>query len=412
MTLILALETSTTTCGIALLHEQDGEIVITTRLHEGTSGHAMSVLPMAYALLEEAGVSKKSLDAVSFGQGPGAFTGLRVACGVAQGIGMALDIPVIPVGCLPAVAAKAGAQRPGQLIIAALDARMDEIYLGAYFVDPASHLVTVQPPVLLSAADASHFVLSRLSFWLRDSELTANAVPRLVGEGWRVSSATKGMPADWPVENLEARPEADWLARLALDAWRRKEVVAPEHAAPLYLRDKVAFTTAERALGQGGNPRAQTSQDIALLPMRQVDIPEVLEIERAVQSFPWSAQNFEDALTAGYEAWVLRNKQGVAGFCIGMLAPDVAHVLVIAVAPRLQKKGYGHLLLEQLERSARQRGLDGLLLEVRPSNQQAIDFYVSHGFVPIGLRRDYYPAGKGLREDAQVMKKTFGDHSF
>ena len=407
MTLILALETSTTTCGIALLQEQEGEIAITTRVHEGTSGHALSVLPLAYALLEEAGVSKKSLDAVCFGQGPGAFTGLRVACGVAQGIGMALDIPVIPVGCLPAVAAKAGAQRPGQLILAALDARMEEIYLAAYIVDPDSRLVTVQPPVLLSAADASHFVLSRLSFWSRDSELAS--VPCLVGEGWKVPAATQGMPSDWPVEHLEARPEADWLARLALDAWRRQEVVAPEHAAPLYLRDKVAFTTAERALGQGGNPRAQTSQDVALLPMRQSDIPEVLEIERAVQSFPWSGQNFEDALAAGYEAWVLRSQQGVAGFCIGMLAPDVAHVLVIAVAPRLQKKGYGHLLLEQLQQSALQRGLEGLLLEVRPSNLQAIDFYTSHGFVPIGLRRDYYPAGKGLREDAQVMKKTFGD---
>lgn len=407
MTLILALETSTTTCGIALLQEQEGEIAITTRVHEGTSGHAMSVLPLAYALLEEAGVSKKNLDAVCFGQGPGAFTGLRVACGVAQGIGMALDIPVIPVGCLPAVAAKAGAQRPGQLIIAALDARMDEIYLAAYFVDPVSQLVTVQPPVLLSAADASHFVLSRLSFWLRGSELAS--APCLVGEGWKVPTATQGMPSDWPVEHLEARPEADWLARLALDAWRRQEVVAPEHAAPLYLRDKVAFTTAERALGQGGNPRAQTSQDVALLPMRQSDIPEVLEIERAVQSFPWSAQNFEDALAAGYESWVLRNQQGVVGFCIGMLAPDVAHVLVIAVAPSLQKRGYGHLLLEELRQSALQRGLEGLLLEVRPSNRQAIDFYTSHGFVPIGLRRDYYPAGKGLREDAQVMKKTFGD---
>jgi tRNA threonylcarbamoyladenosine biosynthesis protein TsaB len=407
MTLILAIETSTTTCGIALLREQGGDVVITTRLHEGTSGHAMSVLPLAQALLDEAGVSKNALDAVCFGQGPGAFTGLRVACGVAQGMGMALDIPVIPVGCLPAVAAKAGAQRPDQLIIAALDARMDEIYLAAYFVDSTARLVTVQPAVLLSAADAAHFVSSRLSFWLRDTALAS--VPCLVGEGWNVPAATQGIPTDWPIEHLAARPEADWLARLALDAWRRQEVVAPEHAAPLYLRDKVAFTTAERALGQGGNPRANLSQDVALLPMRQVDIPEVLEIERTVQSHPWSAQNFADALVAGYEAWVLRNQQGVVGFCLGMLAPDVAHVLVIAVAPHLQKKGYGHLLLEQLQQSARQRGLEGLLLEVRPSNLHAIDFYLSHGFVNMGLRRDYYPAGKGLREDAQVMKKTFGD---
>lgn len=409
MTLILALETSTTTCGIALLLEQDGKVHITTRSHEGTSGHAMNVLPMAYALLEEAGLTKNQLSAVSFGQGPGAFTGLRVACGVAQGMGLALDIPVIPVDCLSAVAAHAGMVCPGQLILAALDARMDEIYLAAYVVDSKLDLVTVQPPILISAKDASQFVLSRISFWLRDTGLVASPVPCLVGEGWKVALATQGMPAEWPIVNPEARPQADWLARLALHAWHRGDYLAPEFAAPLYLRDKVAFTTAERESGQGGNPRVQTSQDVALLPMREVDIEQVLEIERTVQSFPWTEQNFKDALSAGYEAWVLMSQSGVAGFCIGMLAPDVAHVLVIAVAATHQNKGFGHLLLEQLQRTAMQRGLEGLLLEVRPSNLKAIDFYISHGFVPIGLRRDYYPAGNGLREDAQVMKKTFGD---
>ena len=409
MTLILALETSTTTCGIALLHEQDGDVRISSRLHEGTAGHAMNVLPMAYALLQESGFSKKQLDTVSFGQGPGAFTGLRVACGVAQGIGLALDIPVIQVGCLDAVAAHAGSFRPGQLIIAALDARMDEIYLAAYVVDQQSRLVLVQPPVLLSAQDASRYVQGRLPLWRRDSNLVKDQMPCLVGEGWKVAQATLGMPSDWPIEQLDSRPQADWIAKLALQAWHRQNTLAPEFAAPLYLRDKVAFTTAERELGQGGNPRARISQDVALLPMREVDLAQVVEIERAVQSFPWTEQNFRDALSAGYDAWVLMTGTTLAGFCIGMMAPDVAHVLVIAVSPKQQKKGFGHLLLEKLQQTAMQLGLEGLLLEVRPSNHQAIDFYTSHGFTTVGLRRDYYPAGHGLREDAQVMKKRFGD---
>lgn len=409
MTLILALETSTTTLGIALLHEQDGKVSISTRTHEGTSGHAMSVLPLAYALLDEAGFAKSQLSAVSFGQGPGAFTGLRVACGVAQGMGMALDIPVIPVGCLTAVAALAGADRPGQLIIAALDARMDEIYLAAYCVRSDSDAVLIQPPVLLAAVDAAQFIQGRLPFWLRDPDLTSVSVPCLVGEGWKVGLATQGMPATWPIEQLDARPDAAAIARLALHAWHGQEYMDPEFAAPLYLRDKVAFTTAERARGQGGNPRVQASMDVALLPMRPIDLAAVVEIERTVQAFPWTEGNFQDALSAGYEAWVLITSSGIVGFSIGMMAPDVTHVLVIAVAPKFQKKGYGHILLEQLKKVAMQRGLEGLLLEVRPSNQSAIDFYTSHGFVTISRRRDYYPTGHGQREDALIMKKTFSE---
>lgn len=409
MCLILALETSTTTCGIALIHEHAADVRITMRLHEGTAGHAMSVLPMAYDLLKESGFSRNQLDAVSFGQGPGAFTGLRVACGVAQGVGFALDIPVIPVGCLDAIAAKAGANRPGQLILAALDARMDEIYLAAYVMNSQARLVNIQPPVLLSAVDVGGFVLGRLPLWLRDPDMINTSHPCLVGEGWKVSHAMFGLAQDWPTEQLDARPEADWIARLALDAWHRKACLAPELAAPLYLRDKVAFTTVERASGHGGNPRVLANHDVALLPMSKVDIAEVVEVERTVQSFPWSERNFQDALEAGYEAWVLRSNQGLLGFCIGMLAPDIAHVLVIAVAPRQQKKGFGHLLLEQLQHSARQRGLEGLLLEVRPSNQNAIEFYESHGFTQAGRRRDYYPAGDGVREDAIVMKQIFSD---
>jgi tRNA threonylcarbamoyladenosine biosynthesis protein TsaB len=141
--------------------------------------------------------------------------------------------------------------------------------------------------------------------------------------------------------------------------------------------------------------------------MRRADLPEVLELERSVQSHPWTAKNFEDALHAGYEAWVLRDGSSLAGFCLAMVAPDVMHVLVIAVAPVKQRGGLGRILLKQVTDTARQKGQEGLLLEVRPSNSKALAFYSAQGFVQIGLRRDYYPAGRGAREDALVLKKTF-----
>lgn len=410
MTLILALETSTPICSIALLSEQCGVISITQKHIEGVSGHAQSVLPLAHALLEEQGYSKSQLSCVAFGNGPGAFTGIRVACGIAQGIGLALEIPLIPVGALHAVAANAAARLPGRLIIAALDARMDEVYLAVFLADQSGSLAMVQQPVLLSASDVPAFVLQRFLLWQRD--LTQDgaqipAAPCLIGEGWRLSGALTGLPAEWLIDDLTALPDAHWVAQLALSFWQKGLTVLPEHAAPLYLRDKVAFTTAERAGGQGGNPRAAPATHIALLPMRHADLPEVLELERSVQSHPWTAKNFEDALDAGYEAWVLRDDAGLAGFCLAMTAPDVVHILVIAVAPKRQRGGLGQLLLKQVIGTVKQQGQEGLLLEVRPSNANALAFYLAQGFVQIGHRRDYYPAGKGGREDALVLKKTF-----
>ncbi len=407
MTLILALETSTSTCSIALLSENAGVLALTQRVIEGASGHAENLLPLAHQVLDEAGLSKRDLDAVAFGQGPGAFTGLRVACGVAQGIGMALDIALIPVGALPALAAMAAARHPGRLMLPALDARMEEIYLGAYLDHPQRDLTVLQPPALLKATDAVEFVLQRLALWQRTTSVVTQ--PCLTGEGWRALHDAHALPNDWLIDDVHARPEAEWVARLAWQAWQQGRTILPEHAAPFYLRDKVAFTTVERSTGEGGNPRARQPSRSVLLPMTGADLPEVLELERAVQSFPWTAKNFEDTLTTGYEAWTLREQNRLVGFCVAMMAPDVAHILVIAVARNHQRAGYGRQLLEQVAQGARMRGAEGLLLEVRPSNTGALAFYAEQGFAQLGIRRDYYPAGRGQREDALVLKKTFSD---
>jgi tRNA threonylcarbamoyladenosine biosynthesis protein TsaB len=104
---------------------------------------------------------------------------------------------------------------------------------------------------------------------------------------------------------------------------------------------------------------------------------------------------------------VLRSEQGLQGFFVTMVAPDVAHLLVIAVAKDMQRRGIGRKLLEHVTHLARVAGTEGIVLEVRPSNQAAQNFYLVEGFVQIGLRRDYYPAAKGQREDALILKKSF-----
>jgi len=203
--------------------------------------------------------------------------------------------------------------------------------------------------------------------------------------------------------------------------WRADRAVAAsvaERALPLYVRDKVAYTTAERARGAGGNPRAGFPAGLfndlpsniapAIAAMTADDLTDVARLEASVQPHPWTPGNFADALAAGYGAWVLRESthpRRLLGFAVLMPAPDVAHVLTIAVARDAQRRGLGRRLLQQCQARTREQGVPGLLLEVRVSNTAARAFYESAGFVQIGVRRGYYPMKNGQREDALVLQK-------
>src|SRR5690606_21099725 len=107
-----AFETSSTLCGVALLSWQGGRVRLDTAAHEGRGAHAERILPLAWDLLAQAGLDRGDLTAIAFGQGPGGFTGLRVACGVAQGLAVALDVPVLPVDSLCAVALQGAGEDP------------------------------------------------------------------------------------------------------------------------------------------------------------------------------------------------------------------------------------------------------------------------------------------------------------
>ncbi|MBO1111932.1 tRNA (adenosine(37)-N6)-threonylcarbamoyltransferase complex dimerization subunit type 1 TsaB [Bordetella petrii] len=399
---LLALETSSSRCGVALLRATPAGAVVSVLEHDGAQEHAERLLPMAGELLAQAGLAPGDLHAVAFGQGPGGFTGLRVACGVAQGMGLALQVPVVPVVSHLAVAEQAQAG-PGDIVVVALDARMNEVYLAVYErgADPAAPWLTRQAPMLIAAGEAVAWAAHHLPAW-------SALAPCVAGDAWDVYAADMAVPAGWR-RSAAQRPQAGAVAQLARLAWLRGEAVAPELAAPLYVRDKVAFTTAERELGQGGNPKAAPAWPPAgpvLAAMAEADLDEVAALEAQVQAFPWTRGNFADALAAGYEARVLRQDGRLAGFCVAMLAPDVAHLLVIAVARSRHRQGLGTQLIDWCEQCARQRGLPALLLEVRPSNRAALAFYERRGFQRIGMRRGYYPAGKGQREDALVMQKT------
>lgn len=262
----------------------------------------------------------------------------------------------------------------------------------------------VQDPVLM---DATH-VQAWFDRWVVESALSSHHAIYVAGDGLDAYPLLADLVHQGaPVLSAGTwRADACTIANIALSGWQQGEALGPEHAVPLYVRDKVAYTTAERERGAGGNPRAP-AYDIGIQTMTQDHLHQVAAIEARVQAFPWTLRNFSDSLAAGYSAWVACQNDKVIGFYLAMMAPDVAHLLVIAVDPEHQGKGAGKLLLNHCQQQAMARGLDTMVLEVRFSNHAAIGFYQHQGFEAFTVRKDYYPAPHGTREDASVMKKIW-----
>ena len=136
--------------------------------------------------------------------------------------------------------------------------------------------------------------------------------------------------------------------------------------------------------------------------MREQDLDEVMAIESAIYTHPWTRGNFADSLHAGYECFTWRMNGELIGYFILMAAAGEAHLLNLSVAQQHQRRGHGSALLHEAIAIARRRGAKNIFLEVRPSNRGAQDLYVRFGFRRIAVRRDYYPAHFG-REDALVF---------
>lgn len=409
---ILALETSSSVCGVALLSATDGSIRYFHDQHDATAEHAERLLPMVDHVLEHAGITRNQLSAVAFGQGPGGFTGLRVACGVAQGIAFGLGLPVVPVDSLMAAATQsvvvqANATNSTRSLpcvrIVLQDARMNEIYAAVYRTDTTGQgWVTEQTPCLVAVDD--------MALWLGQCltpELLAYApLVSIVGDALTAYPQVLQQVSafDAVVCGDTVRATASSVAWLAWLQWQRAMGVDPALAAPLYVRDKIAFTTKEREAGQGGNPRA--SLPGVIKPMTSQHLEHVVALENKVQAFPWTPGNFSDALAAGYPAWVMESNGVVEAFCIALFAPDIAQLLLIATDPDHQKKGVASRLLQHCMEQAKREGLPSIMLEVRVSNTQAQAFYHRHGFEQIAVRKGYYPAADGAREDACILQKS------
>ncbi len=143
--------------------------------------------------------------------------------------------------------------------------------------------------------------------------------------------------------------------------------------------------------------------------MLESDLDAVFAIESRIYPFPWTRGNFADSLQSGYDCWCfVAADRRLLGYAILMWAVDEVHLLNLAVDAPWQGRRLGEAFLDWVRQDCRRRGALSLLLEVRPSNPRALALYLRCGFHRIGVRRGYYPAGVGLREDAIVMRLALG----
>ena len=220
---LLAFDTSTEQLSVGVQH---GDALF---LHSGAGGAQSSttLIPIVMQLLAEAGLTLQQLDAIAFGRGPGSFTGLRTACSVAQGLGYGAGVRLLPIDTLHAVAEEAHDRFGATRVVAVLDARMDQVYAAGYDFG-----------VEWSASEAEL--------------LAPEAV--VLPEGWVLAGnafAAYGERLPRAAARHEVLPTAAAMLRLAPALLAAGRTVAPAEAWPLYVRDKVAQTTEERAALKG-----------------------------------------------------------------------------------------------------------------------------------------------------------------
>ena len=230
MPTLLAIDTSTDACSVALLSAGSIHQQVIFKPRE----HTQQLLPLVEQLLSSQGVSLKQLDAIAFGCGPGSFTGLRICISVVQGLAYAIDCPVIPVSTLKAMAQASVRERIAQstdTIVPALDARMEEVYWAAFQQQtPSGRLVTVAKEQVAAPADIDFSSFSTASLCA-------------LGSGWRYDDLRLMQPQTC---HASYYPQAHDIAELGLIEFNAGNVTSPLAATPMYLRNDVKWRKRER----------------------------------------------------------------------------------------------------------------------------------------------------------------------
>ncbi len=222
---ILALDTSTENCSVALLIDDR----IYSRSEVAPRDHTKKVLPMVDEVLKEADIQLNDLDALAFGRGPGSFTGVRIGIGIAQGLAFGADLPMIGVSTLKAMAQACYRVSGATDVVSAIDARMGEVYWGRFARQADGHWQEVDSEAVVAPQTLVDASLSDDKNWVS------------AGTGWQTyANELAALPYTVTAGEIEF-PDAQDIVQLAKLEWEQGHTVSVEESSPVYLRDNVTW---------------------------------------------------------------------------------------------------------------------------------------------------------------------------
>lgn len=225
-TRILAIDTATEACSVALYNDSETLAHFELCARE----HTQRILPMVQHILSEAGLTLNQLDALAFGRGPGSFTGVRIGIGIAQGLAYGAELPLLPVSALMTMAQGAHRLNGAERVLAAIDARMGDVYWGEYYRSADGDWQGEQSEAVIKPEQLSQ----------RAADFSGRFAT--VGTGWQTYPTLLGDTLAAELFDGEMLlPQAEDMLPLALQMWQRGVRVTPEHAEPVYLRNEVTW---------------------------------------------------------------------------------------------------------------------------------------------------------------------------
>lgn len=358
---LLAIDTAMAACSVAVI-DSARPLPLASRFAAMERGHAEAVAPMVEAAMAEAGIAFGELERIAVTTGPGTFTGVRIGLSLARGFGVALNIPVVGLDSLTAIARNL---REGPLLVAA-DARKDEVYAALFDAE----LQCVQPPAVMALADAAKDLPS-------GAAVIGTAAGMVIAASGR-SDLVRATAGDLPV----AANFAQYAAGLPQPA---------TPPSPLYLRSPDA------------KPQAGLKYRDAALSFTATAGAEILaQIHGECFDEPWPSSEMAKllAMPGSLAITALEGGEPVA-FVLARTAADEAEIIVIATRPFAQRRGIARKLLTDLSQQLARDGTRSLFLEVAAGNTAGRKLYEACGFQAVATRAKYYANGG----DALVMRR-------
>ena len=389
----LCIESIGKNASLAVVFEKNDQLQIKTENIESRAEHTDSLVPFVEKISETSVGKLQKIRKFVLINGPGSFTGLRVANSMIHGLAFGLGGKVVSVSLFELFAfawlikknRSKSIKSDSLHLNIVLNSRLGEYFCGLVKCEQTDKHKTgkffpwwidlKEPPTVKTSDEVS-------SWKSREHTIFC---PKLTDFCW--SGAFDYL-------NLNVNKVSFSVIAVLYQLMVTKKWHEPGEVFPLYVKNKVAQSSLERRFEPPLHIRGLSIRDISLLK----------QIEDQAYEFGWSEGNFLDALNEDYVAKALINNSVMVGYYFWQKVLNECHLLNFTIASERQRKGLGNWMLSQLIESVKTRSIEAIYLEVRPSNDTAISLYAKFGFSIIGRRKNYYPEKEG-REDALVMKR-------